>query len=97
MASLKILGSLEHICAGVIISNNHILSVAHCIYDKIGFYPFIRVFVGISNTLDTSRTPFLVQIVYVHPDYNGEKTGTNGYHNDIAIYKVSEKFIIYIK
>ncbi|CAH0698610.1 unnamed protein product [Spodoptera exigua] len=69
-------------CAGTIISENFILTAAHCLTVK-PLGPVKYVAVGITNRLDTSEwQTYDVQKVFSHPDYD-----TNFKYHDIALIK----------
>ncbi|XP_011504755.1 PREDICTED: chymotrypsin-2-like [Ceratosolen solmsi marchali] len=37
--------------------------------------------------------PYRVESVHIHPQYNGERVGINGYHNDIVVYTLEENIV----
>ncbi|XP_068629819.1 brachyurin-like [Battus philenor] len=73
---------LQSVCGGVIISDNRILTGAHCYNDGVSIAQAITVVVG-SNFLFTGGTRVQVQSVALHPGYNPSIVA-----NDLAVMRI---------
>lgn len=78
-----------HFCGGSIISNNHIVTAAHCVHDKqsANMLKNVKIYTGTSRSDSLGEgKAYTVKSVTVHPGYRGV---SNSYLNDIAIVTVS--------
>lgn len=83
-ASLRYYGM--HICGGVIINRNTILSGAHC-FDTVHFISAYTIRVG-STFRNTGGDSINVESITKHPEFNGTT-----YYFDIAIVKLEQNLI----
>lgn len=92
-----LLGESSHICGGVIIGDDTILTAAHCLFDRFGnllTQPFSFTIVsGVSRIrsefpyYSSNNSVHLATRIVVHPDYNMDT-----FQNDIAIMRVKPSF-----
>ncbi|XP_077142779.1 ovochymase-2 isoform X1 [Ranitomeya variabilis] len=88
IASLKKDG--KHFCGATIISDNRVVTAAHCLMDKnIEFS--MRVFVGDYDfdMKESTEQSFHVQAVHKHPDFNSKQP----YNNDVAVVELVGRII----
>jgi V8-like Glu-specific endopeptidase len=69
LVSIRILESNKHVCAGTIISHNHIITAAHCFYEREDCYDQLRINAGSSTLSGVSRSVFTIKAVHIHPDF----------------------------
>lgn len=73
----------DHICAATIISQNYLLTAAHCIRDH-GFRTY-SIKLGIDQLTEAGEEHiFPIDMIYIHPDYD------DGLKNDLAIIKLKK-------
>ncbi|KAG7309588.1 hypothetical protein JYU34_004052 [Plutella xylostella] len=83
-ASLQNLSNY-HVCGGAVITEQHVLTVAHCVHNASPEYVYLVV--GTNNLQQGPRIPYNVSSIIEHEDYNATSR-----LNDIAIVKSSGKF-----
>ncbi|XP_058798205.1 plasma kallikrein-like [Phymastichus coffea] len=79
-----------HFCGGSIVSNKHIVTAAHCVYDKqaANMLRNMKIYAGTSRSDSLAEgKAYSVQSISVHPGYRGV---SNSYLNDIAIVTLKE-------
>lgn len=72
-------------CGGTLVSQNHIISAAHCFHDKQAEKINIKLlyfFLGGHNLLKPESVKRKLSAIIIHPDW---KTDSNNYDSDIAI------------
>jgi secreted trypsin-like serine protease len=89
MASIRITSTNEILCAGTIISQLHILSAAHCYFQRQHLYPYLRIYTGCGSSRSMTDGPnFIIADVFIHHDFTGEKSITSVNRHDISVVKV---------
>jgi secreted trypsin-like serine protease len=86
IASIAPLGSLPkqgHICGGVLIDANHVLTAAHCVYDYLETPDQLQVTIGRTKLSSSEGITVPSNGIIIHPDYSYESS-----INDIAIIRV---------
>ncbi|XP_054158034.1 proclotting enzyme-like [Oppia nitens] len=87
MAALLLKSQTQPYCGGALVTNQHILTAAHCLKDltpediiiRLGAYDF-------SASADPEAQDFVVDYFKIHPKYNRQT-----YDNDMAIVKLRTK------
>jgi secreted trypsin-like serine protease len=88
MASFRYKISNIIFCAGSIISDQHIITVAHCLYTEPSNYNHIRIFTGVSLAKSLLGGIHKIKRIFFHSGFTGEKLQSGVNVNDIAIVKV---------
>ncbi|XP_011504641.1 PREDICTED: trypsin, alkaline C-like [Ceratosolen solmsi marchali] len=88
MASIRYASSNIIACGGSIISNQHILTAAHCLfYDSTNYNRFL-IYTGITDTSTTDGQVHRIDQVFYHPRFTGVKSQKEMDRHDLAIVKV---------
>jgi trypsin len=78
------------ICGGSIISQQHILTVAHCFQIGPEDPSEFRIYTGTSFLETDFGTSFRIDTIFIHPLFNGMRTESASLLYDIAIIKVKK-------
>ncbi|XP_011495147.1 PREDICTED: chymotrypsin-2-like [Ceratosolen solmsi marchali] len=89
MAALRNVMPDYHFCGATIISNKHMLTAGHCLYNKLENLNRIRVYTGSNSPSSYSGKAHKILQVHVHPAYNETKS-TN---HDLAILTLKDPLI----
>ncbi|CAF0862194.1 unnamed protein product, partial [Brachionus calyciflorus] len=73
----------DHICGGTLISSNHIITAAHCVYDSKPENLLIVAGVKKLNAVLKKENKFKVADIYIHPNFNSIYL-----NDDIAMLKL---------
>jgi len=92
VASLKIKSfySYIHFCGGAAITQEYVLTAAHCVYDVNIKYLYISLGDHTAGKKDQHEKVIHATEVVIHPDYN-----PNDFDNDIAIIKLEHPFFLH--
>jgi len=79
--------NLAYFCAASILDSLHIISAAHCFYDKDkkSMKDITPLFIGVGSLKNTTDNPLPIDSVVLHPDYDSDKR-----INDLAIVKLKD-------
>ncbi|XP_075062108.1 complement factor D [Mixophyes fleayi] len=81
MVSLQLNGT--HKCGGLLMSEEWVLSAAHCFADRLDH---TRAVLGANSLSDPNRLVHELEIQVIHPQYN-----TSTKHNDLLLLKLKQK------
>jgi secreted trypsin-like serine protease len=87
LASLRRISNNEHVCGGTIISNQHILTAAHCFQNAYLNETNMQIITGSTYLSRKAASTFFAEKVIIHPEYQ-KSINIRSYFNDIAIVKV---------
>lgn len=87
MAGIGSIGSLSPSCGGAVVSDQYILTAAHCCQGKSASK--VQVFLGDHDWMDTNEADAFrrsVQTIKIHPQYQQQNT----LNNDVCLLKLSQ-------
>ncbi|CAF0857061.1 unnamed protein product [Adineta ricciae] len=91
IVSLRLNGSIDHLCGGTILSASFILTAAHCLRNLSETYPTdLSIAAGMTNRSDPGRILRNIDRIHVHPYYLG---GSDDKRHDIALLHVDQPFV----
>jgi secreted trypsin-like serine protease len=84
--SLRYIDGNKHFCGGSIITNQHILTAAHCVKNLWPPYSNVKIHTGTSFSNSIIGCKYKILLVHIHPGYTGQNE--TSFHNDIAVITV---------
>jgi secreted trypsin-like serine protease len=68
IVAIKRIDTNAIVCAGAIISNKHIITAGHCIFQKERYFSVLRVYASVTDLRDANGSVYNIDRFFVHSD-----------------------------